>query len=993
MPAHVFTIPASAPFAETLAKGLIAQVDLDRDSLALAKTTIYLPTRRAARNFAEVFARVLGGAALLPEMKPLGDVDEDEFLFDTASDDLTVPPAIAPLRHRLQLAALVQRWDAATREGTLTFAQAVSLASGLARFFDEAETQRADLSRLGALAPEHFAQHWGAVSGFLTFLHETWPQILEAEGALNPAARRNRVLAALARRLEKNPPEGPVIAAGSTGSIPATAELLRVIANLPNGAVVLPGLDRKLDDESWNGLDEGHPQYGMQQLLQRIGVARKDVGDWRPAPSANMPRELLLREALRPAPTTDAWCAIAERGAGDIAKGLDGLSILTAAQPGEEAASIALILRETLEIPSRTAALVTPDRALARRVAAEMRRWDIAIDDSAGQPLANTPPGTFLCLLAEAADAKFSPVALLALLKHPLASGGENTSTFRARVRELDLALRGPRPDPGLDGIARALSAAQEKARKYNKGRADTIGNLAPWLAGVTHILRPLEDAANHPRAELSIMLEHHLAAAEALASTDTEDGAQILWAGDAGNAAAEFVAALEDAAIAIPQIESGSYPVLFRALAEERAVRPAFGRHPRLAILGPLEARLQSFDTVILGGLNEGTWPQSAAVDPWLSRPMRKALGLEQPERAIGLSAHDFAMLAAGPRVVLTRALKSEGAPTIASRWLQRLEQLTKGLKLHDRLASTHPYDAWSRALNETPTTRMKPPRPRPPVALRPRALSVTEIETWLRDPYAIYARHVLKLRPLDPLDAEIGPLERGTAVHDALEKFLIEFRDHLPDGAAVRLIAIATEVFHAAQVPKSALAIWQPRFIRAARWFVAAERERRAGIAQIFLERTGARDFAGPAGAFNLRCRADRVDILKSGGAAIIDYKTGKPPTDKQVRTISPQLPLEGAILNAGGFAEIGARQTEDLIYIRFSGDAKPGEIRSVKDGAALVGKAEADLTDLIALFDDPDHPYLSRVSPFRADAVGDYDHLARVREWSLTGWEGEP
>jgi ATP-dependent helicase/nuclease subunit B len=969
---NVFTIPASAPFAETLAKGLIAQCNPERDKLALSRATIYLPTRRAVRNFAEVFARELGGAALLPDMKPLGDVDEDEFLFDAADEDLTLAPAIAPMRRQLRLAALVREFR--KHEDPLTFAQAASLAAGLAQFFDEAQTQRVDLAQLESIVPKQFAQHWQKIWKFLKVLRDAWPAILQSEGALDPATRRDVALTALAQRLERNPPQGPVIAAGSTGSIPATADLLRVIANLRDGALVLPGLDRELDAKSWNDLDEGHPQYGMRELLRRMGVKRDDVRDWQPIAAGNAPREMLLRETLRPAPTTDAWRAIAERGTSEIVKGFEGLSILNAAHPGEEAASIALILREVLETPGRTAALVTPDRNLARRVAAEMRRWDILIDDSAGRPLANTPPGTFLCLLAEAADAKFAPVALLALLKHPLASGGEDTAVFRAHARELDLALRGPRPDPDLDGIARMVATERP--------------SLTPWFANIAAMLRPLEDATSANDVALTDVLADHIAVAETLATRDT--GEMPLWSGEAGNMAASFIAALEDAAADLPLIEASSYPVLFRALAEGPKVRPVFGRHPRLSILGPLEARLQRFDTVVLGGLNEGTWPQGAAADPWLSRPMRKTLGLEQPERAIGLSAHDFAALASGPHVVLTRALKADGSPTIASRWLQRLEQLAKGLGLQDALTPEQPYEQWTRALNQTPAQPIERPAPRPPVGLRPRNLTVTEIETWLRDPYAIYAKHVLRLRPLDPLNGEIGPLERGTAVHDALENFLQEFRDHLPAHAAIRLIEIGDEVFRKEGVSHSVLAIWRPRFARAAHWFVEAERKRRADIAQIFLEIKGERTFAD--GTFKLRCRADRIDILKSGGAAIIDYKTGKPPTDKQVRTLSPQLPLEGAILNGGGFPDIGARAAQELIYIRFSGNARPGDVHEVKDSAALIPKAEADLTDLIALFDDPDHPYLSRIRPYRADTAGDYDHLARVREWSLTGWESE-
>jgi ATP-dependent helicase/nuclease subunit B len=996
MAANVLTIPAGAPFAETLARGLIDRLKPDGDPLALSRTTIYLPTRRAARNFAEVFARILGGAALLPDMRPLGDVDEDEFLFDTSSDDIDFPPAIPPIRRHLLLAALVRRWDQTQRDGTLSFAQAASLARGLAGFFDEAETQGADLSKLADLAPGAFAQHWDEVKGFLEFLNEQWPAILESEGALNPADRRNRVLSALARRLEANPPSGPVIAAGSTGSIPATAQLLRAIAHLPQGAVVLPGLDRELDEDSWRDLDEGHPQYGMRQLLRRMDVARKHVGDWQPVAAGNPPRETLLRETLRSAPTTDAWRGIAESGASEIEKGLEGLSTLEAAHPGDEAASIALILREALEIPLRTAALVTPDRNLARRVSAEMTRWNIAIDDSAGRPLANTPPGTFLTLLAETAEAKFAPVPLLALLKHPLASGGENTAKFRRHARELDrFVLRGPRPDPGLDGIAHAMSAVKADAENHNPSVAKIIPALASWFARLSEILHPLEEAMAQNEIDIATLLSIHIATAEALAATDVIAGKDILWRADAGNEAAELVAALEGAARDIPKIESGSYPVLIRALAEGRAVRPVFGRHPRLAILGPLEARLQSFDVIVLGGLNESTWPASAATDPWLSRPMRTKLGLEQPERAIGLAAHDFATLAAGPRVILTRALKAEGSPTIASRWLQRLIQLTKGLKLDAKLAAEKPYEQWSRALNEPakPAEAMKRPQPKPPVTTRPRGLSVTEIETWLRDPYAIYAKHILRLRPLDPLDAEIGPLERGTAVHLALERFLIETKSALPQDAAQRLIAIADDIFRETNVPRSALAIWQPRFERAAHWFVDEERKRRTDIRDMVLEIKGTREFSGAAGAFILRCRADRIDILTSGGAAIVDYKTGAVPSNKQIASLlAPQLLLEGAILAGNGFPPLKDIVARELLYIQISGGKEPGKTLYVDgDIPALVTEAEAKLVARIADFDRQEKPYDAQVAPVEARRKSDYAHLERVREWLAGGWEG--
>ncbi|MBV9570417.1 MAG: double-strand break repair protein AddB [Alphaproteobacteria bacterium] len=992
--ASVYTIPASASFTTTLARSLIARTGAERDPLALADVTLYLPTRRAARTLNETFARLLGGSALLPNSRPLGDVEEEDFLFDVGAAALTLPPAISPLRRVLLLAALVQRWRRKQQGEHLPFAQAVSMSRALARFVDEVETQGCDLTGLDMLVPEAFSQHWSDVKDFLQILRDQWPRLLAAEAKMNPAARRDLALRSLARRLSEDPTQGLVVAAGSTGSIPATAELLKAIAALPNGFVVLPGLDKGLDEESWNALDPGHPQFGLKQLLQRIGLQRSDVSDFDSSPRSDA-RESLIREILRPAPTTDAWRAIAERGTGEIRDGLQGLSLVEAAHSGEEAAAISLMLRHALETPGRTAALVTPDRSLARRVAAEMRRWNIEIDDSAGCPLANTPPGTFLSLMAEAAAEKFAPVPLLALLKHPLAAGGQVPADFRRRARQLDRdCLRGPRPNAGLGGIERAIAAALNRAReRENETGIRRSAELASWFKSLRTILQPLEDALSQSTVELPRVLGAHLACAEALAASDTQGGASRLWREQAGEIAARLVSELPEAAADLPEIESSSYPVMFRSFAEQEAVRPLHGKHPRLAILGPLEARLQTFDLVILGGLNEGTWPGTASSDPWLSRPMRAQLGLESPERRIGLAAHDFATLACAQNVLLTRALKADGAPTVASRWLQRLQQFTKGLDLEESLQPKTSYASLAIQRDQPvgPPQRMARPRPCPPVECRPKSLSVTEIETWLRDPYAIYARHVLRLKPIDPLDSEVGPLERGSAVHDALERFIRAFPQTLPADANARLIAIADMVFAEASLPAAAIALWKPRFINAARWFAEEERVRRVEITRYYLEIEGARVFSTLAGEFTLRCRADRIDVLKDGSAAVVDYKTGQLPSPKQVKLLlSPQLPLEGAILAGGGFGAVGALAASQLIYIRFGGGAEPGEIRVIADATELIAEADAKLRVRLADYCDPDMPYLPRVMPFRSDRPGDYDHLSRVGEWALAGWE---
>jgi ATP-dependent helicase/nuclease subunit B len=704
-------------------------------------------------------------------------------------------------------------------------------------------------------------------------------------------------------------------------------------------------------------------------LLHRLGVRRDEVEDWCDEPGLPK-RERFLREVLRPAPTTDAWRALAE---GTDPPKTDGLTLLEAPTPAAEAATIAVLLREALETPGKTAALVTRDRGLARRVTAELGRWHIAIDDSAGRPLPQTPAGAFLCLVAEAADADFAPIALLSLLKHPLATLGEDPATFRAMARALDQALRGPRPDAGLDGIARALREAPPRVQQ--------------WYAKINDVLAPLAAALAKPEVAFDAALKAHVDAADALAPD--------LWNGTDGAAANGFVRELVEAAGDLPVIEARSYAPLLHTLMRAVPVHPAHGRHPRLAILGPLEARLQSYDLVILGGLNEGSWPAGAANDPWFSRPMRAALGLEQPERAIGQSAHDFAILAAAPRVVLTRAQKSEGTPMVASRWIQRLQQLTRGLGLAANLPLDPVYGKIAAKLAEAEgrVTPERPPYPTPPVAVRPRELSVTDVERWIRDPYAVYAKKILRLNPLETIEAEIGAPERGSAFHTVLERFVRRYPEPAPDAAA-RMIAIIDEVFDERKLPRAVVALWRPRFVNAAHWFVDREAERRVDVAESYLEVRGALEFSVGGKPFRLHGIADRIDRLKSGGAEIIDYKTGKPPSNDQVNTLlAPQLPLEGAMLQAGGFGGVPKLAPAAFSYIQISGSATAGAVKKIGgDAGDLATAALARLKGRVALFDLAASGYESRVAPAYVDSEGDYDHLARVREWSLSGWSGE-
>jgi ATP-dependent helicase/nuclease subunit B len=1008
---NLFTIAPDRPFLTTLACGLLG-MSAD-DPLLLPRITVLLPTRRAVRSLREAFLRAAAdgreaGALLLPRMRAIGDLDADELsLVEGAAGEETlgIPPAIPALRRRLLLTQLVLKWGERRGGDVLLPGQAAALAASLARLLDNAATEGARFERISDLVPGELAEHWQIVYRLLRILPHSWPGMLAEEGALDPAERRNRLLHQQAAVWRRRPPRDPVIAAGLTGGVPAMTELLSIIAGFEHGAVILPGLDRTRDDAEWQAIDEdeSHPQHLMAGLLKALDLTPAEVRNWPPVPvppsygleelsdlplfarmaprvldEGETPREAdedsrtrrarIVAEALRPAATTDAWRRLPTQPPDT----LEGISRFDCASAQQEAVTVALLLRRKLETPGATAALVTPDRDLARRVAAELRRWDIEIDDSAGVPLNRTPPGVFLRLVLDLAGSDLAPVPLLAALKHPLAAGGLTPARFRDLARRLEQAILGPRPAPGFAGLTAALSGQSATLRRFADRLQACLGSLPELLAAEA--------------VPLSRLAASHIEAAERLAATATEPGAERLWSEAAGEEAARFCHELIDAARDFPLLRGSHYPALFEALAASAAVRPVFGRHPRLAIWGLLEARLQHADLLVLGALNEGSWPGPAEHDPWMSQRMRREFGLALPERAIGIAAHDFAQALGAPEVALSRAARSEGVPTVPSRWLLRLDTVLHAVGLDNALC---PDDAIQRAaelIDDAKNYRpLPPPEPRPPLAARPRKLSVTRIETWLRDPYAIYARYVLDLKPLDELDADPGRAELGAVIHRALDEFVRRFPKGLPEDAEAELLRIGREQFGPLLSRPGAWAFWWPRFERIARWLIAEERAHRPTVVASVSECKGSWTIDAPGGPFTITAKADRIDRLADGGFLLVDYKTGAVPTVKAVEAgFAPQLPLEGAILRAGGFEGVSG-SVGALEYWRLSGGRPAGERRPIdnSDPCALINRVLARVGALIDCFDDPNTPYLAVPSPRWAPRFSDYRHLERLAE----------
>lgn len=1079
---RVCTIAPGAPFLATLADSLldgtlIPGFNPRAEPLGLATATVFLPTRRAARAFQDILLRRTGdGALLLPRITPLGDVDDDFDLASAADDDDTpgiddakfsesveaqnplssqdpLAPPIPAIERRLILARLVLGWARQVDRALLRLsdnepllapaspADALALAGDLEKLMDQLTTQGVDWDALASVVAARHSAWFGITLEFLRIVRDAWPAILNERGASDPTLRRHAMLLAEADRLIRMPPQGPMIVAGSTGSAPATARLVAAISRLPRGVAVLPGLDLDLDDASFALVagdsvaaggqrnDEtafSHPQAMMARLLKVIGVSRDDVTPLGTPPAGAVARNRLLSEALRPASTTELWAEPGRRPDAELAAAaLDGVALVEAGDEREEALAASIAIREILERPEATVALISPDRDLAERVCADLKRWGIEADDSGGSPLARTSAGRFARLAAEAASSNCAPRQLVALLAHPLVTLGWPRNTARRVAAAIEIGLlRGPEPPAGLNGLRLIVDARRDEAngpyaaRPMKRLRENDWTNVEIAIDRLEHALAPLREAASS--GDLIAMLHAHresllrLAASEAVEDataptlSETTDGVALLqlFADVAAAPDCTLPGRLDD------------YPALFAGLTASRMVRSegdgrGRGAHRRVRIFGLLEARLIESDRVVLGGLDEAIWPPATRTDAFLNRPMAAALGMQPPERRIGQTAHDFVSAMGARDVVITRAAKRGGAPTVPSRFLQRIKALTAPQGRAEDDSET----AWAQAAArgqrfldlaaqlEAPP-RVAPigrPAPVPPLELVPKSLSVTEVETLVRDPYAVYARHVLGLDPLDDLAMPPGASDRGSIIHDAVGKFAETWPVELPPAPLDELMELGEDAFAKLDAYPDVRAQWWPRFTRIAQGHVRWERQRRPRLANILAEVSGR--LAIPLAnddVFVLRARADRIEIGRDGAMTIVDFKTGQPPSAKEVFAgFAPQLTLEAHMLRQGGFAsaingDVGFAPV-NLAYVQMTGGEPPlterpvtpprGETRSVDD----IIRAHAEgFVKLISRYRAGGAAWPARPYAKYAKRYNSYDHLARVREWSRAGGE---
>jgi ATP-dependent helicase/nuclease subunit B len=1039
---NLYTIPAGEDFLPVLADAVLGnRLDLGLggdDPASLGKLTLYLPTRRAARAFAAVLLASSGRKALImPRLVPLGDPADAELhdILSTPPDEAALAEDLAPIQplsRQLLLARFIQSASARPRGAdeapaalsASSLGSAFALAADLAALLDAMQAEDVPYERLLKLDAARFDEFWQVTARFLDILGKTWPDVLRERGEVDPVSWRNRLLDARSARLRAGGVGDPVIVAGSTGSMPATARLIAAVARQQRGAVVLPDLDLDAPDAQWSALGAeaqarpdraaSHPQAMLARLLHQMEAVRDDVRSLFSAvssPGRNL-RRSLAHEALRAPASTEAWRDLEARlPAASIAVAMADVTLVEAPDERMEGLTVALAIRRELDHPGRTVALVTPDRGLAERVALELGRWGVTVDDSAGQPLGRTLAGHAFSLLLALLESGVSSRCLLELLHHPGVVLGLAPEKLAAARRAFEIgALRGARPFTGLEGLRAAIAEMPERVANHRAPRPrrglglDEMAAAVELADRIEAALAPLIASASGAAFSLADAIRALREALERLAVTD--DGEVAVYGAEDGQALQLLLDDLE-AACADISGDAGDLARICRVAMAERVVRLRGREHPRVRLLGLIEARLMNADLVILGGLNEPIWPPGAVTDAFLNRAMRAELGLSSPERRVGQSAHDFIQAFAGSRVLLSRAAKAGGVLALPSRFWQRLDAVVPPDVWKQAKERGHEFVALAAALDAPAQVRAwRRPRPFPPAHLQPRRLSVTEVETLYRDPYAIHARRVLRLDPLEPMERELGASDRGQLLHGVMEAFARAWPSVLPPDPLAALLALGAERFRPVMHEPDVSGFWWPRFCALVPDIVAWERERRADLVRIGTElRIEAAIGLPSGGEIALSARADRIELRPDGSLAILDFKTGAPPSSRQIAAgLAPQLLLEAALSERASFvpaepgdaqAPLGPATASQALYVVLKPVKSTLDTAEAAPAASLREVAREHLEGFAAMvseFRSGTRPYTSRFAAQFMRFDGDYDHLARVKEWSAAGHDSD-
>ncbi len=983
----IFTVPFDQDFCDATVAAVTDWVG--GDIFALGDAILLLPNNRAIKAITEAFIRKAAPGLLLPRMAAIGDLNLDDSLgpiidpldFD---DSELILPAIDPLERLIILAELISL-QKLSRGMAISATESIRMARLLAATIDELNAEKIAFRDFPTLHNDHdLAKHWQNAYGDLLTIWPKYLKVLEERKLQDTSNRRNQLLGRFANKISSGMITARIFAVGISTSAPAITAVLRAVALQTRNAVILPSIDLMMSKIDWNNLlpddsdderltsairHEAHPQFHLKLLLDRMGFQRSEIS------------QLAINSKASHSSIQDIFCVPQQSAIWmqlpKARKKMPNLRQLIAEDSAEEAVAIAILVRKALETKGCRIAIVTPDRELALRVSTQLKRWGIDANDTAGSALLKTANGTlFKAVILAIADG-FAPNRLLAILQHPLIHNGEGRLDWLKKIRQLDLVLRGPIMGRGLSAIGMHIDIAIADERRKNK---DKLAELKNWWDHVVAQLTPLERAGDDGLAILFPLISQIL--------SDMTHGQ--IWIGANGRQLSSVIENISNTQIAnLANQNAASLASLLDALFEGQIVRPAYGGHPRVAIYGLLEARLQQADVIICAGLNEGSWPQLAQPDPWLAPHLRRQLNLSGMDRNIGLAAHDLASFMGADEMIISRAKRDRDGPTVTSRFLLRL-QAYLGDQLCEETEALHLARKIDVGESEPLAER---PVPKPSKEQRDIKLSVTDFDKLKSDPFAIYARKILLLEPLDPIDAEPTAAWRGTVIHDLLEQWSKQ-----DNCDPTKLVPRAEAYLRNPAFHPMLGTLWQPRIIKALQW-VADETDQLLkdfGRKPALTEAKANMQLVG----ISISGRVDRIDRNANNEFAIIDYKSGGVPKKKQIFFgFALQLGLLGLMLRDGHFKDSAgqvvagdAKSFEYWTMQKRSGTSLFGNIVKAtvdapKDGKILTNDfvefARSHAVAAIERWILGDEAYTAKLHPEYPN-YQDYDHLMRLAEW---------
>ena len=932
---HLFTIPAGHSVAALSAQHVLSQVAREQ----LPHALLLLPTRRACHAMRQAFMPLLmGETSLLPRMVALADLESEWPLlvpdrFWHAME--AIPSAMPASQQRYVLAKAVRMFEEKRRASPVALDDALALA-------DELMALQDDCARAGvALAPEtlrpllyaDMATHWEQSLQFLGIVSARWADI-EAEMGLTIAANREvRILQALSDLWQQQPPNFPVFVIGSTGSHEATARLMQVVATMASGYVMLPGIDGTMEEGEWQAITLGHPLFHVKNFCDRLSLSLPDT-----TPLASGKRSLWL-DALANADAIPSWQQIS-------LPAYDHIRLISCAHAEEEARVISLLLRETLEMPEKRVALITPDESLMARVAAHMQRYGVTVDRLSAGTLASTEAGSLWLALAEAMDDPSRMLLLRHLLHHPLLNLDDD---FMQSIEPHWYGVMTHRPGQ-LPRLPDALRQHPQAALLQNTLRemADytrSQRSVSEWIDACEHLLRQ--------------------------------------WGADSGSGQEALEEALETLRMAdmFGPIASDEFLALLREVLREKWRDVALNAHPNLLMLTPAEARLQQFDRVILANMQECQWPGEYVPNAWLNMAAKAALGLPSPAERTSLMAHDMLMLASSGEVFLTYPRRHGGSPTTRSRFIERLVTLLATHGVEESTINAAQYVLWANALDTAYKFTPEPAiYPKPAANQRPHRFSVSSIDWLLTDPFAFYAEYVLKLKPINAIDAELEARDFGSLCHRAIEMLTKHWNSQNRIADKNELRAIADHALRDFSDRPQVALFWRTRLLRALEFVNQQEPLRRTQALQVDCEKeVEAALMLADDQPITLYGRIDRLEQAASA-YSIVDYKAGTAPTAKNmIEGKDVQLLAYAMMLEARG------DHVDEMGYWKLPHGPHAGDIRTVMMDALKAAGLTDQLRELLRTALAETTPFLARPNASNDRFDNDYDGISRYDEWA--------